>query len=154
MLSVLFSTVYHSLCTHNWWYVCSHIVWWRGRSTAGSLISSLSCAPDRNRSSAPPAGHHATRPWCSDAEHRGSKVKYQESLKCSLSLDILLSLHHSHWSGTVVFISSHLDTDGHWPWHTGICMTVVQLSTVTFMFVTFGAQLWLPGVRRQSFWMP
>lgn len=136
MLSLLFSAVWHRLCTRNRWYVCKYIVWKWGRSTAGSLISSLRCAPDRICSSAPPAGHHATRPWCSDAEHRGEGGVSPE-----------VRIRNDWWLIGVSYISSHLGTDRHWPWHTGISMTVVQLSTVTFMLLIFGTQLWLPGVR-------
>lgn len=46
----------------------------------------------------------------------------------------------------ILWTSSHLGWDTHWPWHTGISMTVVQLSTVMLKLDTSGAQLWLPGV--------
>lgn len=44
---------------------------------------------------------------------------------------------------------SHLCSDTHWPWHTGISATLLQLPMVMFMLVSFGEHLWLPGGRQK-----
>lgn len=44
---------------------------------------------------------------------------------------------------------SHLCSDTHWPWHTGISATLLQLPMVTFMLVSFGEHLRLPGGRQK-----
>lgn len=48
---------------------------------------------------------------------------------------------------------SHLCSDAHWPWHTGISVTLLQLPIVTFTLVNFGAQRRLPAnTQRRDRW--
>lgn len=119
------SQQHHSLCSHTRWYAHRRRFCSWGPGTAGLKVSSLIFASGSSGASAPPAGCRQTRPcWAT-----GTPGRWETQLK---------------WDSVMLLPPSHLCSDAHRPWHTGISATLLQLPTVMFMLLSFGAQLWLP----------
>lgn len=134
------------LCTRSQWCACSRAVWSWGPSTAGSLTSSRPPAPGSIDTCAPPAGgcatrHHWEPTWQEAERDRGRQW-------CGK----WVNAQPIKWINKVVMdgcVTSHLGPDAHWPWHAGIWMTALQLSTVTLRLVSLTTQPLLPGFREK-----
>lgn len=135
-----FISVCRRLGTCSRWCACSRTVWSWGPSTAGSLTSSRPPAPGSIGTCAPPAGGRATRRrW--EATQRGGGEMGNEPRPSVQNKSIKSSNER--------VCAPHLGSDAHWPWHAGMWMTAVQLSTVTLRLVTLTAQPRLPGFREK-----